>query len=121
MTWSDHQTKEQIKAVLRSMDPVAADAAKYLADLLLENQDKLDDRQAVGLLAYSAMIKALRDANLAGGPSIDDVCVLSAEHGQMIGEVALAMAVFVAGKNRTGWVAGAVAVGLGLAIAAIAG
>lgn len=121
MSWANYQTKEQIKAVLRIMDPVAADAAKYLADLILENQDQLNDREAVGAMAYSAMMRALRDADLPGGPSNGDVLMLAAEHGQMIGEVALAMAVFVAGKSRKGWVVGAVAVGLGLAIATLGG
>ncbi len=119
MSWSDYQTKEQIKAMLRSMNPVAADAAKYLADLLLDHQDKLNDREAVGAMAYAAMVKALRDADLPGGPSNADVLLLAAEHGQIIGEVGLAMAAFVAGKSRKGWVVGAVAVGLGIAIAAM--
>jgi hypothetical protein len=119
MSWSNYESKEQIKAALRSMDPVAADGAKYLADLLLEHQDKLDDREAIGAMAYAAMVKALRDANLPGGPSNADVFTLAAIHGQEIGEVALAMAVFVAGKSRKGWIVGGVAVGLGLAIAAL--
>lgn len=119
MSLSDYQTKEQIKTVLRSMNPVAADAAKYLADSLLEHQEKLNDREAVIEMAYAAMLKALRDADIPGGPSSGDVLTLAAEHGQMIGEVALAMAAFVAGKSRKGWVVSAVAVGVGIAIAAL--
>jgi hypothetical protein len=119
MAWSEYQTKEQIKAVLGSMNPVAADAAKYLADLLLENQELLNDREAIGAMAYTAMVKALRDAEIPGGPCNADVILLAEEHGQMIGQVAIAMAAFVAGKSRKGWVVGAVAVGLGIAIAAM--
>ena len=121
MSWVNYQTKDQIKAVLRTMDPVAADAAKYLADLILENQERLNDPESVGAMACSAMVRALRDADLPGGPSNTDVRILVEEHGRMIGEVALAMAVFVAGKKRKGWVVGAVALGLGVAITALGG
>lgn len=121
MAWSDYHSKEQIKATLRSIHPVAADAAKYLADLLLEHPDMLDDRDAVAEMAYAAMFKALRDAGLPGGPSHVDVLTLAREHGNVIGDLALAMAAFVANKRGNGWVGGAVVVGLGIAIAAIGG
>ncbi len=119
MAWTDFHSKAQIMAVLRSMDPIAADSARYLADLILENQDRLGDREAVGAMAYAAMVKALRDANLPEGPSNADMLALAAEHGQQIGEVALAMVVFVAGKSRKGWVVAAVAATVGVAIAAL--
>lgn len=121
MAWTNFQSKAEIMAVLRSMDPVAADAARYLADLILEHQDNLSDREAVGAMAYMAMVRALRDANPPGGPSNADLLLLATEHGQQIGEVALAMAAFVAGKSRKGWVVAAVAVTLGVAIAALGG
>ena len=119
MAWTDIQSKAQIMDTLRAMDPVAADSARYLADLILEHQEKLSDQEAVGAMAFSAMVKALRDANLPGGPSNLDLLSLAAEHGQQIGEVALAMAVFVAGKSRKGWVVAAVAATVGIAIAAL--
>jgi hypothetical protein len=92
MSWVNYQTKDQIKAVLRTMDPVAADAAKYLADLILENQEQLNVPESVGAMACSAIVRALRDADLPGGPSNTDVRMLVEEHGRMIGEVALTMA-----------------------------
>lgn len=119
MAWTDFESKAQIMAALRAMDPVAADAARYLADLILEHQDQLGDRKALGVMAYTAMVKALRDADLHGGPSNRDLLTLVTEHGQQIGEVALAMAVFVAGKNRKGWVVAAVATTVGIAIATL--
>jgi hypothetical protein len=119
MAWTDYQSKAQIMDALRAMDPVAADSARYLADLMLEHQGNLSDREAVGAMAYSAMAKALRDSNLPGGPSNAAVLSLAADHGQQIGEVALAMAVFVAGKSRESWVLTAVAATVGIAIAAL--
>lgn len=114
-------TKAQIMSVLRSMDPVAATAAQYLADLFVARQDLLGDEEAVCSMAVASMARAIEDANLPGGASMSDLYTLATIHGEQIGEVAVAMAAFVLGKKRSGWVVTAVAAAVGLTIAALGG
>lgn len=116
-----NQAKAEIMQTLAGMDPVAADAAKYLADRLLEFQGHELTREAMAAYVYDSMSRAIRDSYNGEHGSHAEVIGLAMSHGQEIVAMAIAMASFVASQSRKGWLLGAVAAGLGIAVAAMIG
>lgn len=107
-------------AALRLMNPIAADAAKYFADLLVENHRTLGDSQAMLGMAGAAMVRALDDARLPGGPSIGDAVALWREHGDEIAALAIAMANYtLRKKERPSFLGIGVAAAVAVAVAAL--
>jgi len=118
---SRSSAKAEIMQALAGMDPVAADVAKYLADRLLEFQGHELTREAMAAYAYDSMSRAIRDSYDGEDGTHAEVMGLAINNGQEIAAMAIAMASFVASKSRKGWLLGAVAAGLGVAVAAMIG
>lgn len=106
---------------LNCMDPVAADAAKYLADRLIESRAQEFSPDVMREFAYDSLMRAIRDSTGDEIATPEEVARLASVHGNDIATMAIAMAYFLAQPRRKGWIAGTVAAGLGLAVAALIG
>jgi hypothetical protein len=96
---SRYHTKLEIQKILKYMHPVAADAAKYFADLLIEHSDLMNNQKACVEMGYVAMAKALSEAYPFYEPAEDDVAALYQEHGEQIVSLAIAMVFYLEGKQ----------------------
>lgn len=96
--------RQQILATLRAMPPVAAETARYFADLLVASADRQLDEDDLNHMAALALMKAGIEAAEPLSPDRAELAEIADSYGEPICELAFLMATHVLGKKESSWV-----------------